>query len=560
MTARRTTLLNNTHLAWPTAFVTGYSPNANDVEMARANAQDRMNFSIDPMIARATDSAAMVEYWDLTDAIVDGINALRLAGSTYLPKFTEEAEQDYRFRLKCTKLTNVYRDIVEALASKPFEEEISILEDDEKPPPSSISDFTEDVDGSGNNLTAFAAATFFNGINSAIDWIFVDFSKPDATIKTIADAKQAGVRPYWSHVLGRNILEVKSEVLNGQETLTYMRIYEPGTPDHVRVFVRNPDGSVIWSLYVKTNKIDPETRTAFVVEDSGSITIGEIPLVPFYTGRRDGRSWRFFPVMRDAADLQIELYQQESGLKFAKQLTAYPMLAGNGVRPPVDASGAVTKLAVGPGRVLYAPPRETGAVGSWAYIEPNASSLKFLSDDVKETIQQLRELGRQPLTAQSAQLTVITTAVAAGKAKSAVKAWSLNLKNALENALVLTCKWLSIADSEYDPVAQVYTEFDEFLDGKDLDALAAARYPTNGAKPDISQETYWCELKRRGVLSADFDADEETERLLKELPGDGEDMSDPTDPAPLIPPTDPPAIPPVVKPPVIVKPVPNPKP
>jgi len=469
----------------------------------------------DEMLKRSPDSAAMLDYWDQTDTIVDGVGAMRKAGEKYFPKFVDEDDKEYKFRLKYTKFTNIYRDTVEGLASKPFEEEISLVTGDTATIPQAITDFIEDVDGSGNNLTVFGSGTFFNGVNSAIDWIFVDYPTVDpARVRSVADAKREGIRPFWSRVLGRNVLEARTTMIGSKETLTYMRIFEPGKPDHVRVFERNND-AVTWKLYAKSDKPASSGKTMFILESEGNISIGVIPLVPFMTGRRDGRTFRLFPAMQDAADLQIELYQQESALKFVKTLAGYPMLAGNGITPPTDAAGKPIRLAVGPNRVLYSKPDASGKVGHWAYVEPSATTMKFLADDIKATGEQLRELGRQPLTAQSGNITVINSAVAAGKAKTAVGAWALGLKDTLENALVLTCMWMAITD--YSPEVNVYTEFDDFLDGNaDLTELGAAR--TRG---DLSQETYWVELKRRKVLSPEFDAEKERERLLTELPAEG---------------------------------------
>jgi hypothetical protein len=473
----------------------------------------------DILMKRSKDAELMLPYWNKVDAIVSGADAIRKAGTDYLPKFVDEENKDYNFRLAMTKFTNVYRDIVESLANKPFESEVSLAEGDEKAkPPEQIKEFIENVDGSGSNLTAFAAATFFNGVNSAIDWMFIDYPKVDNSIvRTIEDAKNAKIRPFWSHVLARNVFEVKVTMTGAEEVLTYARIYEPGSPDHIRIFEKNPDGKVIWTLYEKTDTWNEAEKTYFVKIDEGLITIGVIPLVPFTTGRRDGRTFHFFPLMQDAADLQIELYQQESALKFAKTLTAYPMLAANGIAPQLEPDGRTPKkLAVGPGRVLYAKPDASGKVGSWAYVEPSAQSLTFLAADVKETVQQLRELGRQPLTAQSGNLTTITTAVAAGKSKSAVAAWALNLKNSLENALVITAMWMNLKD--YDPEVNVYTDFDDFSENaKDVETLDKAR-----ERKDISRETYLSELKRRKILSAEFNAEADMKLLLEETPNEDE--------------------------------------
>lgn len=511
--AKRASLMSGT--ARSVAYADGYSMTPAQAAQTEA-ARGSPAANNDPMMKRSADSASMLEYWDTVDAIVDGVKALKDSAHMFMPKFPNEDSQDYAYRKSCAKLTNIYRDTLEGLAAKPFEKEVEIVEDDGKSVPEKLIQFAENVDGSGNNLTAFAGATFFNGINSAIDWIYVDHPPLNPAIKSVADAKASGVRPYWSHILGRNVLDVQSDTSSGKETINYIKIHEPGSPDRVRIFERSANGAITWQLHKRNpdKQVSPG-QTQFELEDSGTLTIDVIPFVPFITGRRDGRSWRFFPAMRDAADLQITLFQNESALEYAKRLAAYPMLAGNGVKPPVDADGQPQKLAVGPGRVLYAPPMAGGGSGgSWAYVEPSATSLKFLADDNKETQQQLRELARQPLTAQSSGITVINSAAAAGKAKSAVKAWGLALVDALENALVITDKYAAITPDEYDPTVSVYLEFDEFLDGKDLDALGTA--VTAGK---ISDATYRYELKRRNVLSSDFNEDDEEARLLEQLPG-----------------------------------------
>ncbi len=485
----------------------------------------------DPVDCRSADSAYMLAYWDLTDTLIDGAEAMRLAGTKYLPRFAGEADTEYDFRVRMSKFTNVYRDIVEALASKPFEEPISFPDRPGKKNviPTEIEDFIKDVDGGGSDLNMFAGATFFNGINSAIDWIFVDYPAVDRSqIVTLADAQAAGIRPFWSHILARNMLEVRSSVVSGEEQLLYVRIYEPGAPDHVRI-IRKVGDLIVWFLLQKTNDGEHtpkaewlwtpagrDEKTRYIEVGRGTFSIPVIPVVAFWTGRRNGRSWRFWPAMRDAADLQVELYQEESGLKFAATMTAFPMLAGNGVRPELGPDKQPKRLAVGPNRVIYGPPDANGTVPNWAYVEPAATSLNFLAQRVKDTIANLRELGRQPLTAQSGNLTVITTAVAAGKSKSAVGAWAKMLEVSINSALAITCMYYGISEETYKPDTHVYDDFDDFdASGKDLDALDKAR-----ARRDVSQKTYWKELQRRRVLSDDFDPEAETQELLNEVPAD----------------------------------------
>lgn len=490
---------------------------------AAAAANDAMH-PADQFEARSQDSAFMLKYWDKVDAVVGGIETMREHAEEFLPKFRDEDAEDYRFRKTQTKFTNVYADIVEGLASKPFEQEVSLVSDqtdqtadtDDDGIPQQIKDFVWDVDGSGNNLTVFASHTFYQGINNAIDWIMVDFPKRDPSIRSLADARRAGLRPYWSHILARNILDVKSTMMGSKETLTYVKIFEPGDVDHIREFERGPNGTV-WRLWEKKITGTSTDQRNYVLKDSGDVSIDEIPLVPFVTGRRNGRQWRFKPPMRAAVELSINLFKQESELEYKSTMSAYSMLAGNGIEPPLGPDGKPDlNVLVGPSRVLFSRPRSDGGpAGRWEWIEPSSEILKFLEDRVTNTKQDLRELGRQPLTASSSNITVITAAVAAGKAKSAVKAWAYVLKDTIENALALTAKWMSL---KYDPTVHVFAEFDDWMEGEDLESLLEMH-----DRDAISTETLHEEMKRRGVLSSNFTSERETMRLLKQLPGDGEE-------------------------------------
>lgn len=479
------------------------------------------NGYVHPLLTRSSDIADMIPYWDLVEDIVEGQRRIKAAGEKYLPKFPDESSVDYKFRLSLSKCTNIYRDVLEGLAYKPFEEEITLIGGDKIP--KEAHEFVEDVDGAGNNMTVFASLTFFNGINNAIDWILVDYPSPDASIVTVADAKRANIRPFWTHILAKNVYEIRTAIVGAKRVISYFRIFEPAVTldkkDCVRVFERD-GGSVTWKLYERVDQPEkPEDE--FIEIENGTLSIGLIPVVPFTTGRRDGAGWKFMPVMQDAADLQVVLYQNESALEFIKNLAGYPMLAANGIKPEKEANGTTNKkVAIGPMRVLYGLPDGNGGHGEWKYIEPQANSMEFLQKNIDKTKQDLRELGRQPLTSLSSQLTNTTTAVAAGKAKSAVISWALGLKDALENALKITMLWMKIT---YDPEVNVYTGFDNVLDdGKDLDALDKAR-----ARGDISHETYLFELKRRKVLSPEFNFVDETAKILSEIPSGGMGLDSP---------------------------------
>lgn len=469
----------------------------------------------------STQWLVMSPFWDKVDTIIGGVEAMKATKTKYLPKLPMEDQADYDFRLSCVRMTNVYRDVLENLASKPFVTAISV-----KDPPSEIEAFIKDVTGSGLAITQFAVDVFFSGINNALDWIFVDYPTSQATTgapRTQADESKLGLRPYWSRIKACNVLEVRSQFINGKETLTYMRVYEPDVDGENYVRIMTSDGAVAsWQLWKEdTGNTKANAKNVphkFVLDKSGKFSIGVIPIVPFITGRRDGLRWVFDPALRDAADLQVTLYQDESSLDHIKRMAAFPMLSANGVTPVKNADGTVKSAPVGPMAVLYAPPSpSSGHPGSWTLLEPAATTLTFLETHNAKTIDQIRELGRNPLTAQAGNLTVITTAVAAQKGNSAVQMWAGALENALCEALMMTSLWLK---SDYnDPTVSVFKDFD--IDGEGGDAVLTM-FTNMRSAGDISRTTLWSEMQRRNVLRPEFDADDEEKALLDEMPGDSE--------------------------------------
>lgn len=482
--------------------------------------------------AKSADYLVMESHWTKVNDILAGEDAMIKASERYLPMYPDEQTAEYKFRKECAKFTNVFRDITEALASKPFEQEITFRDDDVdnqsvKPTPE-LEEFADDVDGSGNNITIFAMDTFFSGIAYSMDWIFVDYPPvaAGAPLRTVADEKALGLRPYWTHVSCLNVYEIKSRMINGREVFTYFRIYEPsanGNEEQYREMFHDPaTGTASFKIWRWS-----EAAKDFVQSDTGPITIGIIPMVPFVTGRRNGKSWQNYPPMKDAADLQIKLYRAESNLEVTKTFAAFPMLVGQGVKPErvsEQPGAAIKKQIIGPGITLYAPHTGQGAATDWHWIAPDAAILAWLSTDVKDTTQQLREQGRQPLTVSSGNLTVITTAVAAGKAKSAVKAWATGLADALTLACYYTALWFGQSEG---PSVHVFDEFDEFTgDGKDMDQLISM-----AGSNKLSDETLWEEAQRRKLLSSEFDPVREKERLLAQVPNDpGFDNQEPGNP------------------------------
>src|SRR4051812_42659708 len=76
----------------------------------------------------SSDYLWMSPYWRMTSTILLGADAMRRSGETYLPRFPNEDSDDYEYRRKTAVFTNIYRDILENLSTKPFTREVQVRE------------------------------------------------------------------------------------------------------------------------------------------------------------------------------------------------------------------------------------------------------------------------------------------------------------------------------------------------------------------------------------------------------------------------------------------------
>lgn len=487
------------------------------------------------------DFASMLPFYQAVETYLDGADAVIAAGEKYLPKFAEEEDSEYKARKANAKFVSIFADIVSDLAEKPFARELGFSNE----PSPDVQLLADDIDGMGNNMHVFAAGSFHAAVAAGLDFILVD-KTPVAPGSTVAQELAAGARPYWVRIPASAMIAAYTAMVEGREQFVHVRFHEPALEregfaevlkHRVKVFERAPLGTgsygpATYSVWEKTTVRNKETWEQIV--QPTAIGIAAIPLVPVVLGKRKGSSWAQVAPLKPIVHLQGVHYVSETNLAFARTMTAAPMLVGTGITLPQRSvtiqQGDVTTtrlenepIRVGAGRALISGPApDGGPVGEWKFLEIAATSLKFLAEEIDRVEQQARELGRQPLKAQTG-LTVISAARSGQKAASAVQAWALLFKDALELAWVYTTQWMG---REEDVEISIHTDFDVSLEtDKAPDFLLELR--RNG---DISREAIISEGKRRNYLSSDYDDADDLERLLSETEDDASADAMPPDP------------------------------
>lgn len=473
------------------------------------------------------DRRAMEDYLQMVGSIMEGVGGMRRAGTKYLPQWEKESDQSYERRRRLARMTNVFADIVDTQSLKPFDEKWSIERESTK----ELIEFAEDVDGRGSAVHEFAHGLFRQAMVDGFTWIMVDYTTGIPRGATLAQERELGARPIWVHYHAADVLAVYSARIKGIEQIVEIRFAETTVErdgfaekerERVRVLRRpmmedGEYGPPEWELWRKKETqqsaaADKVIGAEWELETGPHpLDIDVIPCVPVIFGQRKAPGWQIDAPLKNAAHLQIELYQQENGLKHIRTQTAYPMLAANGMSKDDN-----TEIVVGPSSILWGGGGPDGK-GEWAYVEPAGGSLTFLQNDISVTVQQLRELGRQLLTQPAPNLTVVSAASATQKANIAIHAWVLMLKHTLQGAFGMTAKWLDLKDWKVEIMA--HTEFDIGYSESDVSHLIKMAMPDGDAEPLISREAFLVEMKRRGVLHDGYDPEKDLEKLDRPMDG-----------------------------------------
>jgi hypothetical protein len=136
---------------------------------------------------------AQSRHWPLITALLGGTATMREAGETFLPKWPNEEQESYNTRIAIATLYPAFSRTAEVLASKPFSKPVALQED----VPERLAEWMQDCDLQGHNLHVFSSQLLRDCIDYGVSGVLVDYP-PANGIKTQADEKATGVRPYFT--------------------------------------------------------------------------------------------------------------------------------------------------------------------------------------------------------------------------------------------------------------------------------------------------------------------------------------------------------------------------
>lgn len=433
--------------------------------------------------------------WRMIDALWDGTEGMRLAGKTLLPRYTFEEQDVWQRRLEGAVLFNAFRKTVQSYVGKPFAKPIEIPDD----MPEMITDAIEDVDDQGTSFDLFAQVAFERAMAKGIVHTLIDFP-PAVEGETAAD--EADKQPCFTIVQPENLIGARCDA---DGCLTMVRIreitMEPddafGEKQVVRIRVLEKDK---WTLYRQEKK-------RWVKEGSGKNTLEEIPFVTFYVDKEGFMRSR--PPLLDLAYKNVEHWQSSSDQRNILSICRFPMLVGTGVNPH-------DPLVIGPNN--YFAFRDKDA--NLKFVEHGGNAISAGRQDLEDLKAEMAVLGLSlVMPAQPGTVTATAKAMDGAESITELQRIVMAYTTFLNETIYWTARWLGMSheDAKALPQVQINSDYTKLLG---MDSSIQALLTARGSR-DISRKALIDALKRRSLLPADFDADEDQEQLDEEAKNTG---------------------------------------
>lgn len=457
----------------------------------------------------------MVPQWEPINALLDGAEALRVAGRRFMSQHEHESDKRYSDRLSSATLFNMTKKVLESWVGKPFSGAIHYSEGT----PEQILEWGEDIDLQGNNMAVFLRQWFREGLAKAFAPVMIEMPRlaaPDGRPRSAADDTAEGVRPYWVHVRPENVIYAEALVVDGEETLSHVRIREVVQKrdgfaeileEKIRVYdagVKLLDGAMTPTtvkVYRRVEKKDRRKGQQEWVQEGPTIELGIsfIPLVTFYADRLD--VMRGISPLNDLAGLNIRWWQSNSDQISCLTVARFPILAVSG------GTDEDQVLKIGPYQYISIP----DPTGRAYYVEHSGQALESGRKELLDLEEQMASYAVEMMKRRPANTTATGRVLDNREATSPLEDAAIRFNDAVAQALHYTAVYGKLPDENGGEV-EINTEF--ALSKGDVEAYELLKEARRNM--DISRQKFFDEAMRLGAIDEEFDYDENVRQLEKE--------------------------------------------
>lgn len=428
----------------------------------------------------------------MLEALMGGTAEMRKQGQKLLPRWPAEEAEHYKTRLAAATLFPAYSRTVGVMSGKPFSKMLSLSDET----PDVVKELESNIDMQGTNLHMFCAGALIDAMAYGISGVLVDHPTTEG-LRTKADQDAAGVRPYFTHYRHGCILGWRTKTEAGRTTLTQLRLLEEVCEDdgdfgeqHVeQVRVLTPGA---WQTYRKRDKNSDDWE----VHEEGTTSIGAIPFVFFY-GVRCGFGIGEPPLL-ELAHQNVEHWQSSSDQQNIMHVARVPILT------TIGADGA--DVVIGASNSVGLP---MGA--DMKFVEHSGESIGAGRESLKDLEDRMRQTGAELLIVKPGQVTATQVQNESEANRSVLQTIAESAEDSIDQCLQFAADWLKAGDGGS------VTLFKDF-GVSSLGDMGLQVLKDSALGGLISHETYFNEMKRRGLIAPDASWEDELDRIGEQGP------------------------------------------
>lgn len=447
--------------------------------------------------------------WKRVRDCIAGQDAIHAAGEDYLPKLKDEADADYRARLKRSDFFNATWRTIAVLGGMAFR----------KPPtvevPGAIEPYVEDINLAGVSIEGLARDVLDDILGPGRIGLLVDHPSPpeNVTALTIDAAQRLGLRPTIQVYPAESIINWRFGRLNNAWSLVMVvlketaRIAEDEFKDKIedrwRVLDLDDGGNYRQRLFRKDSRGKEEQIGADIYPLMNGSPLDHIP---FAMLGADGLGDTIDePPLIDLIDKNIAHYQVNSDYRHGLHFSGLPTLFLSGMTTEDDGE---KEFHIGGTAAITSPHPDAKGM----YIEFTGQGLGPIKDALARLEMQMALLGARMIADETKQAETLGATQIKRQGENSVLARIVTaVSEALEWALGIFAEW---AGHKGEVVYQINRDFlPAGMDAQQLNALLGA--VTAG---EMSSESFFDLMQRADLIAPEVTYDEERERIESASP------------------------------------------
>lgn len=455
------------------------------------------------------DYQRMLPKWQRCRDCVSGQDAIHDAGETYLPRLTDQSDDDYKAYKNRAQFYNCFWRTVAALSGMMFRKNPIVECSD------NIAEMLNDVNLSNITFDVFAYQIAIEIMTTGRVGVLIDYPNQQVQGMTLAEASRLNLRPTMQQYRAETVINWRVKRINNVNKLVLLVLTEDlvtiegdGFIEKYETVYRVLDLVDDSKYRVRLYRVNDKKENEQIGDDLYPLMNGKpLDFIPFiFIGIDDTTPPVDEPPLIDLADVNIAHYRLDADHKHGLHFTGLPTPVISGYTHPEGSSD------------LY-----IGSTAAWVFPDPNAKAayleftgqgLTAIKEEKESLVGQMAILGARLLASEKkATETAQTAQIHRAGESSVLSAIANTISSGLTWALNVFSQWGGSNDECSVTVNQ------EFMPPEiTSQELATWLQAWQQGAPGFSDQGLFDLLQKRELIAAGTTLEDEQERISSKEP------------------------------------------